>query len=281
MSNGSDRPKPVVVLASRATGELKDLETALYSAGYHVVTARTEHETFEKLRSHAPDAVVLDRELAGDGYSLCRHVRRDPSVTAATPIMLSQDAPPTRDERLDALRAGAWDVQRNPPDADELLVRMSVFLQAKLELDRLRHECLIDRPSGLYNSHGFTQRAAELTALTRRQGVAAACAVFQPAESLTPRGAADRLGRAFKAVGRLSDAIGRTDHTEFAVFAPATNEWAASRLVRRMRDNVAQEVGYIAEHGSRVTLRTGFSAAPATQKIEPAMLLQRARNALS
>jgi hypothetical protein len=48
-----------------------------------------------------------------------------------------------------------------------------------------------------------------------------------------------------------------------------------------MRDNVIQEVGYIAEQGQRVTPRAAYSAALASQKVEPHVLLQRARSALS
>src|SRR5579859_935050 len=65
------RLKPLVVLASRETGELEKLEVALYSAGYRVVTARNEHQTLDRVRSHQPDAVVLDRELTKT-YDLCQ-----------------------------------------------------------------------------------------------------------------------------------------------------------------------------------------------------------------
>jgi CheY-like chemotaxis protein len=274
------RPRPLVVLASRETSELKDLETALYSAGYRVVTARTDHDAIAKVRAHSPDAILLDQDLNNEDYELCRALRADPGVSPAAPIMLTQDAAPTQTDRLDSLRAGAWDIQGYPPDPPELLLRLGVFLNAKLEVDRFAAECLIDRGSGLYNSVGFAQRADELAALTRRQGVAAACAVFQPTEDPPSRASGDRLGRAFKTVGRLSDAIGRTSHSEFAVFAPATNDWAAARLVRRMRDNVVHEVGHIAAPGRRLTIKAAYSAALPTQKVEPGTLLERARTAL-
>jgi PleD family two-component response regulator len=268
------------VLANRETNELHALETALYSAGYRVVTARTEHEALAKVRAHGPDAIVLDQDLNKEDFVLCRAFRADPGVSPAAPIMLTQDEAPTPADRLESLRAGAWDIQGYPPDPHELLLRLGVFLSAKLELDRLTTESLIDRGSGLYNSHGFAQRADELAALTRRQGVPAACAVFQPSTDLPNRASGDRLGRAFKSVGRLSDAIGRTSHSEFVVFAPATNDWAAARLVRRMRDNVIQEVGHITERGRRLTIKAGYSAALPTQRMEPSTLLDRARTAL-
>lgn len=268
------------MVANREAGALEQLETALYSAGYLVLTARTERETVQKLQELQPDAVLLGREVCDQPYVLCRSLRSTVTVSPATPIILTQAAAPTRDDRLEALRAGAWEAQGLPPDMEELQLRLGVYLQAKRELDRLITECLIDRGSGLYNAHGFSQRADELAALNNRQGAPAACAIFRPSEELPSRESGDRLGRAFKSVGRLSDAIGRTAASEFAVFAPATSDWAAARLVRRVRDNVTQEVGYVAEHGKRLTLRAAYSATIPSHKVEPRLLLERARKAL-
>ena len=139
---------------------------------------------------------------------------------------------------------------------------------------------MIDRGSGLYNPVGFSQRAEELAAFVLRQGLPSACAVFRPTDQTATRAAGDRLGRAFKSVGRLSDAIGRTGQSEFAVFAPATNAWAAAKLMQRMRDQVSLEAGYMPERGQRVTLRSAYSAALPSQKVEAKTLLERARNAL-
>lgn len=280
MTPDPSRPRPVIIVGRRETADLHELETSLYGAGFTVVSARNEHETVLKAQEHPPDAVLLDQTLTDRPHKLARALRAEHTVSSATPIFLTQDTAPTRAERVESLRAGVWDVQGRPLDPEELLLRLGVYLQGKLEVDRLTAECLIDRGSGLYNPHGFTQRAAELAALNNRQGHPAACAIFRPAEDLPTRAAGDRVGRAFKAVGRLSDAIGRTSPSEFAVFAPATSDWAAARLVRRMCDNVIQEVGYVAEQGRRLTLRSAYSAALPSQKVEARVLLERARSSL-
>ena len=273
-------PRPLVLLASRETGEMRDIETALFSAGYRVVTARNAHETLQKARNHQPDAIILDAALDVPTFELCQSLRQDPSLSPASPIMLTRAHPGTRAERIEALRAGAWDLQADS-DLEELLLRLSVYLQAKTEVDLLTTECLVDRGTGLYNAHGFTQRAEELGALATRQGLAAACAVFRPTEELPTRATSDKLGLAFKTIGRLSDAIGRTEHTEFAIFAPATDAWAAARLVRRLSDRVIEEVGYVPEKGKRIALRSGYSAVPAGQKISAVALLARARTTVN
>jgi PleD family two-component response regulator len=278
--SASLHPKPLVVLASRETGELRDIETALFSAGYRVVTARNEHETLQRVRNHQPDAIILDAGLGDSHFELCRTLRAEPTLSPASPIIMTHGNAAERITVIEALNAGAWELEDDPPHVEALLLRLGVYLEAKIEVDRLMTECMIDRPSGLYNSTGFTQRAQELAAFVLRQGLPSACAVFRPVGEISTPQAADRLGRAFRSVGRLSDAIGRTAQTEFAVFAPATNAWAAARLMTRMRDQVSLEAGYMPERGQRVTLRSAYSAALPSQKIEAKTLLERARLAL-
>src|SRR5919201_4061762 len=236
-------PKPLIVLASRETGELRDLETALFSAGYRVVTARNEHETLQRVRTHTPDAIILDEALGEPHYEFCRQLRAEAGISAASPILITHGNPSDPIRRAESLIAGAWSLETDPPNIEELVLRLGVYLQAKREVDVLLADCLIDKASGLYNTIGFTQRATELGAFVQRQGLPSACAVFRPTDDLPPQLSGDRLGRAFKSVGRLSDALGRTGPTEFAVFAPATNAWAAARLMNRLRDQVSLEAG--------------------------------------
>src|SRR5258706_14678020 len=65
------RPRPLVALASRKS-RLPELETALYTAGYRVVTAHTERDALQQVQTLGPDAVVLDQALGERPYELCR-----------------------------------------------------------------------------------------------------------------------------------------------------------------------------------------------------------------
>jgi PleD family two-component response regulator len=280
----TDAPaKPVILVATREPSLIRDVESALWNAGYRVLLTRDERDTVEQAHQQRPHAIVLDRAVAPPGYGLCDTLRADPAVGLCTPIILTQAGPTTRAQRHDALRAGAWDLRGAPFDTDELLLRLGVYLESKLEVDRLTAECFVDRSSGLYNREGLERRAEELGALVNRQGLDLACAVFRPKRELpaADRAAADRLARAFKTLGRTADAIGRTAPTEFAVFAPATNTWGAARLVRRLSESVDRELGVEStERGQPGTLRAGYVAAVATHKVSPIALLARARQAL-
>ena len=290
--------EPLVLLANADEWLTQSLESVLTQGGYRVMTTSKRQQVLELARRHQPDAILLDMGLdqrVSDNLTLCRALRADTTISHATPIILMTAGPALRAQQLDALRAGAWELRGDPLDMEELVLRLGVYVQGKLEVDRLGDEGLIDRASGLYNDVGMTRRAAELAAFTARQGLPLACAVFQPANGsggggagLTP-GTADRLALAFRRVGRISDAVCRTGATEFAVFAPATDESGAEGLVQRISDAVARNAAVklkagvsIAFAGPRRTSGTMRTSAAVPQPAMPSTtdLLAQARDAL-
>jgi CheY-like chemotaxis protein len=253
--------EPLVLLANADKWLTESLESVLSQGGYRVVATAKRPQVLELARAHRPDAVLLDMGLdqrASDNLALCRALRADPSVSRATPIILTTAGPALRTQQLEALRAGAWELRGDPLDMEELVLRLGVYVQGKLEVDRLGTEGLIDRASGLYNDAGMTRRASELAAFTARQGLPLACAVFQPEDGILTSGGGDRLALAFRRAGRVSDAVCRTGPAEFAVFAPATDESGAEGLVQRISDAVSRSTA--------VKLRSGVSIAPAVKR---------------
>jgi DNA-binding response OmpR family regulator len=260
----------LILLATNNVGFGRGLASSLADDGFRVVTTHNERDTVEKAQTERPHAIVLDVAMAPPGYGLCRTLR---SVSLGTPIVLTTARPPTREEKLEAVRAGAWEICATPLDIEYFVARLGAYVEPKVELDRVSEECLVDGVSGLYNELGLARRAAELAALATRHGFALACVVFRPSDALPTRTASDQLALTFKTVGRSSDAVGRTGRSEFAVFAPASNTWAASRLVHRLTDRAG---GY----GSGIDLRSGYSSAHPAHKIASHTLLARARSAL-
>jgi DNA-binding response OmpR family regulator len=283
--------EPLVLLANADTWLTESLESVLTQGGYRVVTTAKRQQVLELARRQLPDAILLDLGLdqrASDSFTLCRALRADGMISRATPIILMTSGPGLRQQHLDALRAGAWELRGDPLDIEELVLRLGAYVQGKLELDRLHNDGLLDPVSGLYNQAGVAKRSTELAAFTAREGLPLSCAVFQPpdgaAAALTAP-VADRLALAFKRAGRVSDAIGRTAPTEFTVFAPATDATGAEGMVQRITDAVSSSVG--------VRLRSGISADAGQargsrtsnlfddpHRISPLELLARARDAL-
>jgi len=283
--------EPLVLLANADQWLTESLESVLTQGGYRVIVTAKRQQVLELARRQLPDAVVLDMALdqrATDNLALCRTLRADPVISRAMPIILTTAGPALRAQQLEALRAGAWELRGDPLDVEELVLRLGVYVQGKLEVDRLGAEGLVDRASGLYNDEGIARRATELAAFTTRQGLPLACAVFQPVDGVLTAGGTDRLAQAFQRAGRISDAVGRTGPAEFTVFAPATDETGVEGLVQRISDAVIRTAA--------VKLRVGTSTAAAGAKRpsggrtsttlqQPALpstkdLLARARDAL-
>jgi CheY-like chemotaxis protein len=283
--------QPTVLLANADKWLTESLESVLTQGGYLVVATAKRPQVLELARRYLPDGILLDMGLdqrASDNLALCRALRADPSISRATPIILTTAGPALRTQQIEALRAGAWELRGDPLDMEELVLRLGVYVQGKLEVDRLGAEGLVDRSSGLYNDAGMTRRSAELAAFAARQGLPLACAVFQPADGVLTSSGADRLALAFRRAGRISDALCRTGPAEFAVFAAATDETGAEGLVQRISDSVSRQAA--------VKLRAGVSTVPgaprrpsggraSTSLPQPAPtsttdLLEQARNSL-
>lgn len=253
--------EPLVLLANADKWLTESLESVLTQGGYRVIVTAKRQQVLELARRQLPDALLIDMALdqrATDNLALCRSLRADPVISRATPIILTTAGPALRAQQLEALRAGAWELRGDPLDVEELVLRLGVYVQGKLEVDRLGAEGLVDRASGLYNGQGIARRAAELVAFTARQGLPLACAVFQPDDGVLTVGGTDRLAQAFQRAGRISDAVGRTGPAEFTVFAPATDETGVEGLVQRIGDAVARSAA--------VKLRVGTSTAAAGPK---------------
>ena len=253
--------QPQILLANADKWLTESLESVLMQGGYTVIITAKRQHVLELARRHGPDGILLDMALDArvtDSLSLCRSLRADPNVSRATPIILTTAGPALRAQQLEALRAGAWELRGDPLDMEELVLRLSVYVQGKLEVDRLGAEGMVDRVSGLYNDAGMSRRSAEIAAFTARQGLPLACAVFQPADGVLTAGAADRLALAMRRAARISDAVGRTGPAEFTVFAPATDEEGAEGLTQRILDAIASS--------TQIKLRAGMSTAPAVPR---------------
>src|SRR6266487_1036953 len=243
--------EPLVLLANADKWLTESLESVLTQGGYRVIVTAKRSQVLDVARRQLPDALLLDMALeqrTTDSLALCRALR----------IILTTAGPALRAQQLEALRAGAWELRGDPLDVEEMVLRLGVYVQGKLEVDRLGAEGLVDRASGLYNDEGMTRRSAELAAFTTREGMPLACAVFQPVDGVLTAGGADRLAQAFHRAGRISDAVGRTGPAEFTVFAPATDETGLEGLVQRIGDAVARTAA--------VKLRVGTSATPAPRR---------------
>ena len=284
---------PLVLIASSQEWHARSLESILGPHGYAVVRAYTGKQALERARSARPDLVIVDADLPDlDGIEVCRNLRDEPPLSASTPILVTGSGQPTRQQRLAALRAGAWDYLTLPFDGEELQLRLDAFTQAKFEADRAREESLLDELTGLYNIRGLARRARELGSQAFRHHEPFACVVLAPHVDATGTDAASaeaavtaavtHIAKTLRVSGRTADAIGRLGPTEFGVVAQGADAAGVVKLVQRLVESLESGAQ---ESGSAVPsfkVRAGYDAVPNYYEapIEPEDMLVRATIAM-
>jgi diguanylate cyclase (GGDEF)-like protein len=283
----------LALLAGEREGATHWLEGLLESGGYAVLRERTGHHALERARATQPDLIIVDADLPDQaGVDLCGALREDPQIASSTPILLAVPENCTREQRLAALRAGAWHCIEPPHDAEAILLQLQAYARAKFDADRARVEGLLDSQTGLYNRQGLARRARELGSQAFRDHGALACVAVaidlerpEAAETAEPSHAAvTRCVHALKSSARLSDVIGRLSPTEFAVVAPGTGVGGARRLAERLAESirVSTAPAESAQVACTMRVRCGYEAVAnmGYAPIEPVELLVRASAAL-
>jgi diguanylate cyclase (GGDEF)-like protein len=291
---GQTRP-PVVLIVDDQEWSTRALESVLAPNGYAVMRAYTARKGIERTLAQPPDLLFVSTNLPnGDSASICRTLRRDSSFGASIPILVTSPERPTREQRLAALEAGAWEFISYPIDAQELLLRLGAYVRAKFEVDSAHDRCLIDEPTGLYNLRGLEQRARELRSQAYREHQAMACVVVAPAKPSTQHDpgdvandkaaakAASSLGKALRRMGRTSDAIGRLGKIEFAILAPSTDASGAAKLAQRIAEELRDGASADEASGNPISLHAGYDAVANMREtpIEARDLLLHATTAL-
>jgi putative two-component system response regulator len=111
-------------------------QTLVEELGHTVEPARDGIEGLAKLQLGI-DLVLLDVVMPGlDGFDVCRRIRQDPYGKDVPVIMVTSLE--TRDDRLQAVEAGANDFIAKPVDDAELRIRCASLLKMKAAQDELK-----------------------------------------------------------------------------------------------------------------------------------------------
>lgn len=286
------RPPVALIVTSQEWVSLS-IETLFSPKGYAVLRAFTAAQALDRLSHSPPDVLVIERTLRdGRGVDLCRTIREQKLVWPVTPVLLISTVTWEREERLEALRAGAWDACSLPMDGEELFLKTDVWVHSKLAADAAREQSLLDESTGFYNAHGLLRRMMELGAGAGRHSRPLACVVISvdpdAADRRASTGGAGRtstwsatVAERLRQAGRASDTIGRLSDTEFVVVAPDTDESGVLGLAQRLKRAI-EAPAVEKEIALAAPLRFGCYAVPNFRdaSIAPTELLIRAAEAL-
>lgn len=246
-----------------------------------MLRAYTGKQAVERAIEARPDLIFVDTDLPDrDGLEVVKELRQCPQISTCTPIIVTSPGHPSRQRRIEAFNAGAWDYIGATIDGDELPLRLAPLVRAKMDADRLREDGLLDAQTGLYSLQGLARRAREVGALAFRRKEALACIVLTP---LTDAGTAvaasvgQELAQALRNTGRTSDVIGTLGPDEFAIIAGGTDAAGVERLAERLAEAADRIFG---DRDVQVAIGYDAIANYSEAPIDPADMLSRASAAM-
>ncbi|MBZ5612050.1 MAG: response regulator transcription factor [Acidobacteriia bacterium] len=114
-----------IIVASNGAAQRKELRIALELEGHRVTEAETADRTLQETGTGLFQLLLLDSELKGlEPSELCRAIR--PKSDLGIIVLAGDD---TRQDRIDALNAGADDYVASPFVLPELLARVRAVLR--------------------------------------------------------------------------------------------------------------------------------------------------------
>ena len=263
---------PLLLIVDGQEWSARSLETLLGPRGVATVRAYTGRKALEMIRVTHPDAVVIDHHLPDmRGVECIRQIRREAGYRHGIPLIMLSGGTGSRQSRLEALAAGAWDVVTLPVDVDALVLKLDSFIGAKREADRTLDLGLIDQRSNLYSARGLVRRSHEVGADAARRKLPIACIALRAhveAASVVEEESAleDHIGiivaEGCQAAVRACDVVGRLGPAEFAIIAPGATERDAEQLVARITGRVNGTEVSVGEHPGRLRLVAGWAAVP-------------------
>ena len=283
---------PLALVVDDQEWTARSLESILGPSGFAVLKAYTGQQAMELVRKVSPDLLIIDLHLPDmNGTDVCRQARTMPSVRSSTPILMLTTGPLGRGERLEALRAGAWDVISLPLAQEELVLKVGAWVAAKQEADAAREDSLLDPETGFYNVRGLLRRVGEVTADASRHKRPLACIVMGPDweadQDADPGKRTEELelirevASGLVSATRLSDTIGCLGHSNYVIIAPGTDRAGAEILARRLLERVDEKRQAESEEEDR-PMRAGYFAVTDFEdaSLKPVDLLTRATRAL-
>lgn len=228
-------PRGLSVLALAADRQLLlGVAESLVPEGLSVIPCLEPRELFERLDQEDPAVLVLASELPGvNGLSLLKAVRADARHGAVPVVVLARSG--ERQERLEALDAGADDVVATPLDPAELVARMRV--QVRHRASQLRSSS--DALPGFPSVDVLREEVARAIVLARRGRTLAVLAFEADLDEMTrSRGrlradaAVAALGAKLKAGLRSSDVVAHLGDARFGVLLHDAPKASAQKLLK-------------------------------------------------
>ncbi len=240
---GSGRPVRVL-LASARDWFASALQAVLEPEGFSFTQLRSGEAVLERVDELRPDLVIIDEGLPDIGTpELCRRLVRTPSGSSL-PILVYSPNFWQETEQAEAMRAGAWDVIREPVRSLLLVAKLRRLLRIRALIESVEREAASDGGLRLFTFAGLVRVLPVLGSLAQRQRVPISCAFFGPTRA-AGEGLVDRhrreAARLCAAHTRLSDVCAPVGEGDLVLVAYDADPSEATLIIRRLGQLISWE----------------------------------------
>lgn len=263
-----ERADVKVLLASSRDWFASALRAVLEPEGFQFVHARSGEAAVEAAAGEAPDLVIIDEGLPdGTAPELCRDLLAG-ALGKSVPVLVYSPNFWHESEQAEAMRAGAWDIIREPIRSRLLVAKLERLLRIKRLIEAAEREEMADEEWRLFSLAGLIRTLPVLGSLAERTSAPMSCAVVGPTLPATGDGLTRQrrdTARLCARHTRLSDLCGFLGEGDVALVAYNADVGVTTDIIRRLSrlaEEVGEEVGE-AVGTARAPLSAGIIELPA------------------
>ena len=287
-------PYPILFAEDNAMSR-KIVKRTLGKAGYEITSVKDGREAFELFKKKFFPIILTDWMMPEmDGLELCRAVRNYQSDSYVYIILLTANE--KKSDIVSGLESGADDYLIKPPDRSELIARIKTgirILELEESLKKANEKITIlsitDPLTGCRNRGHLMEWFPREIRRARRYGHPLSMALcdidhFKKVNDGYGHQAGDKVLQEFVkcikgCVRKDVDLIARYGGEEFIVVLPETDLTAASIVMERIRQKVAQQATRVENADIHITVSlgvTGFNAKTPDDHISDEKIIQKA-----
>ncbi len=258
--DGTERDDVRVLLTTSRDWFASALRAVLEPEGFSFAHVGSGEAALEEAARSTPGIVVIDEGLPDTTASeLCSGLLSG-VLPRSVPVLVYSPNFWHESEQAEAMRAGAWDIIREPIRSRLLVAKLDRLLRIKRLIEATEAEEIEDEEIGLFSLNGLVRTLPVLGSIAERSRAPLSCAVLGP----TSPGAGSELARQRREAARLctrhtrgSDVSGFLGEADIALVAYNADVAMTVEIVRRLADLAAGEEGHRA-----VPLSAGIVALP-------------------
>jgi len=247
MANGPQTSPPDtvnVMLVSAHDWFASALQAVLEPEGFVFARMRSARVALRDASQVSPDMVIVDEGLPDmDAAGLASSLGHG-GLKSSVPILVYSPNFWHENEQAAAMRAGAWDIIKEPIRSNLVVAKLRRLLEIKQLIEATEEGSLSDAATGLFNLAGTMRMLRVMGSAARRHGASLTCVVLGPTE-LPETGSIEALrergARLWGQGVRESDVCGWVDGSELGIVAFGTDAAGATTMVRRLTESTASD----------------------------------------